>query len=266
MMLRVNQPLPFVLVLGVTAIAVAGVAADQPAMKWPGGRQAAIVLTYDDALRSHLDVALPQLDAAGFKGTFFLSGTLPQEDVQRWRKAAAAGHELGNHSVFHPCAKGTFEMPEQYTNERYSVKTMLAEIRVMNTLLHAIDGVAEHTFATPCGQTVVGGEDYISALRTSGLVKYVRAAGPPTADGRDPFNVPSMFFPDTVTGVELIAFVEATVIQGGLGVMGFHGVGGDYLTVSADAHQQLVQYLKAHQDAIWVATFREAMDYTQKVR
>jgi peptidoglycan/xylan/chitin deacetylase (PgdA/CDA1 family) len=266
MMLRVNRHLPFVLVLSLTAIAVAGVAADQLVMKWPDGRQAAIVLTYDDALRSHLDVALPQLDAAGFKGTFFLSGTLPQEDVQRWRKAAAAGHELGNHSVFHPCAKGTFEMPEQYTNERYSVKTMLAEIRVMNTLLHAIDGVAEHTFATPCGQTVVGGEDYISALRTSGLVKYVRAAGPPTADGRDPFNVPSMFFPDTVTGVELIAFVEATVRQGGLGVLGFHGVGGDYLTVSADAHQQLVQYLKAHQDAIWVATFREAMDYTQKVR
>ena len=110
-------------------------------MKWPDGKQAAIVLTYDDALRSHLDVALPQLDAAGFKGTFFLSGTLPQEDVERWRKAAAAGHELGNHSVFHPCAKGTFEMPEQYTNERYSVKTMLTEIRVMNTLLHAIDGL-----------------------------------------------------------------------------------------------------------------------------
>ena len=182
------------------------------------------------------------------------------------RKAAAGGHELGNHSVFHPCAKGTFEMPEQYTNERYSVKTMLTEIRVMNTLLHAIDGLAEHTFATPCGQTVVGGEDYIAALRSSGLVKYVRAAGPPIADGRDPFNVPSTFFPDTVTGAELIAFVEATSKRGGLGVMGFHGVGGDYLTVSADAHRQLVQYLKAHQDTIWVATFRQAMDYTQKAR
>ena len=70
-------------------------------------------------------------------------------------------------------------------------------------------------------------------------MKYVRAAGPPIADGRDPFNVPSMFFPDTVTGAELIAFVEATTKRGGLGVMGFHGVGGDYLTVSADAHRQL---------------------------
>ena len=60
--------------------------------------------------------------------------------------------------------------------------------------------------------------------------------------------------------------MEATSKRGGLGVMGFHGVGGDYLTVSADAHRQLVQYLKAHQDTIWVATFRQAMDYTQKAR
>jgi peptidoglycan/xylan/chitin deacetylase (PgdA/CDA1 family) len=111
MMLRVNRHLPFVSALGLTAIAVAGAAARHPAMPWLDGKQAAIVLTYDDALRSHLEVALPQLDATGLKGTFFLSGTLPQEDVERWRKAAAAGHGLGNHSVLHPCAKGTFEMP-----------------------------------------------------------------------------------------------------------------------------------------------------------
>ena len=55
---------------------------------WPGGHRAAIVLTYDDALRSQLDNAVPALDAAGFKGTFFLSGTFKQEDVDRWRAVA----------------------------------------------------------------------------------------------------------------------------------------------------------------------------------
>ena len=33
-------------------------------MTWPNGKVAAIVLTYDDALHSQLDVAIPQLDAA----------------------------------------------------------------------------------------------------------------------------------------------------------------------------------------------------------
>jgi len=234
--------------------------ARQSAVKWPGGKQAAIVLTYDDALRSHLDVAIPQLDAAGLKGTFFLTGRFPQDEVERWRKAAASGHELANHSVIHPCAKGSFDMPEQYNNERYSVQTMLAEIGIMNTMLHAIDGGTERTYATPCGQTVVGGEDYIAALKAAGIVKYVRDAGGHAERGPDGFSAPGTFFPETVTGAELIAFVDAARARGGLAVLGFHGVGGDYLKVTAEAHQQLVRYLHDHQDVFWVTTFRQAMD------
>ena len=234
--------------------------------KWPAGKHAAIVLTYDDALRSQLDVAIPQLDAAGFKGTFFLTGRFEQGDVERWRQAAASGHELGNHSVIHPCAKGSFDMPEQYNNERYSVQTMLAEIKIMNTLLHAIDGGTERTYATPCGQTVVGGEDYIAALKAAGIVRYVRDAGGHVERGPDSFTAPGTFFPETTTGADLIAFVEAARARGGLAVLGFHGVGGDYLKVTAEAHQQLVSYLHDHQDVFWVTTFRQAMDAAQAPR
>ena len=228
---------------------------------WPGGHRAAIVLTYDDALRSQLDNAVPALDAAGFKGTFFLSGTFKQEDVDRWRAVAKEGHELGNHTVFHPCAKGSFDMPPQQDTANYSVAWMLKEIGAMNTMLAAIDGKPEHTFATPCGQHVAGGEDYLPALRTSGLTKYVRAASDPGTGTLDPFDVPSTFFPDTVTGTQLIAYVEKVRAAGSLGVMGFHGVGGDYLIVPAAAHKELVEYLKAHEDDIWVAPFGEVMDY-----
>ncbi len=256
---------PVVLALILAGLASATPFAQQPPIKWPHGARAAVVLTYDDALRSQLDNAVPQLDAAGFKGTFFLSGTLQQEDVERWRKVAASGHELANHSVFHPCARGTFDMPEQYNNERYSVRTILTEIRVMNTMLHAIDGGTElRTYATPCGQSVVGDGDYVSALRTAGLVKYVRGTGGPGNGPIDPFNVPGMFFPETVTGADLIAFVENAHTRGGLAVLGFHGVGGDYLKVSAEAHKALVDYLKAHQDVFWVTTFRDAVESARK--
>ena len=40
-------------------------------------------------------------------------------------------------------------------------------------------------YATPCGQTVVGGEDYIGALKTSGIVKYVRGANGHVEQGPD---------------------------------------------------------------------------------
>jgi peptidoglycan/xylan/chitin deacetylase (PgdA/CDA1 family) len=72
---------------------------------WPDGKTAAIVLTYDDAMSSQLDNAVPQLAAAGLKGTFFLSGGMAPEYMRRWREVQRAGHELGNHSLYHPCPK-----------------------------------------------------------------------------------------------------------------------------------------------------------------
>lgn len=56
------------------------------ATQWPNGAKAAVVLTYDDALESQLDHAVPALDAAGFKATFFLAG-VKLADVERWRAA-----------------------------------------------------------------------------------------------------------------------------------------------------------------------------------
>ena len=64
---------------------------------WPQGKTAAIVLTYDDAMSSQLDIAVPQLAAAGLKGTFFLSGGMAPDYMRRWREVQRAGHELGNH-------------------------------------------------------------------------------------------------------------------------------------------------------------------------
>lgn len=46
----------------------------------------------------------------------------------------------------------------------------------------------------------------------------------------------------------------------GLGVLQFHGVGGQYLSVSADAHAKLLAHLVTHPD-VWVAPFGEVMDH-----
>jgi hypothetical protein len=232
------------------------------AMGWPGGKKAAVVLTYDDALTSQLDNALPVLDAAGLKGTFFLTGVgLKPETVARWKAAAAAGHELGNHTVFHACAKSAYPAPDRYTSETYTVDTMLTEIRTMNAVLTALDGKMNHPMATPCGAHIAGGVDYLPALRQSGIVKYDRGVG---GTAGDPLDVPSVWFAGKATGADMIAAVEKTVQSGGVIVFGFHGVGGDYLTTSAEAHAELVAYLKAHQDTIYVAPFSAVMDAAAK--
>ena len=87
---------PRLLMLVMAALACA----DAPAqMTWPRGKAAAIVLTYDDALHSQLDVAVPQLAKARIRATFFLDGDITPDDMLRWRAVARAGHELGNHST-----------------------------------------------------------------------------------------------------------------------------------------------------------------------
>ena len=238
----------------------------QAQMAWPKGKIAAVVLTYDDALHSQLDVAVPQLDAARLKGTFFLDGDITPADMLRWRKAQRSGHELGNHSVFHPCPRAMLPDRKNYLTENYDADRMLGEIGVMNNVLFGIDGAKTRTYSVPCSQMMVGGTDYTEALRRSGLVKYVRTGGDAyksvIEDFRklDVFQVPSYGPVDKPDGAALIAYVERVSKAKGLGVLQFHGTGGDYLEVTAEAHQQLVDWLRQHPE-VWIAPFQEVMDY-----
>ena len=146
---------PILVRIGSALLAVSLLASQAQARQWPGGKQAAMVLTYDDALPSDLDIAIPALDAAGLKGTFFLVGdALVPEQIERWRAAAAEGHELGNHTVRHACPQANYPPASKLdTSEAYDVPTMLAEIRTMNTMLTAIDGKVQHSLATPWPST-----------------------------------------------------------------------------------------------------------------
>jgi len=230
------------------------IAAAAPASgKWDG-HKAAIALTYDDSVHSQLDIVIPQLDAAGLKGTFFLMGRQVGDQVPRWKAAANEGHELGNHSVNHPCANGSYDMPAQYTSEAYSVDVLLTEIGVMNGFLQAMDGKPAHAFATPCDQHIVGGQDYLEPMQKARAATFIR-------DRRTmPETVVYTGFVDK-SGGEMIAWVESVVRDGKAGVIVFHGVGGDYLNVSGDAHRQLVEYLKAHEKEIWTTTFSNVMSH-----
>lgn len=245
------------------------VCAAQAQISWPDGKKAAIVLTYDDGLKSQRDIVMPQLEAKGFRGTFFLYGQVVKDsDVPEWREAARRGHELGNHSLFHPCLAGTVETSSSSlcrSLECYSVKDMLTEIGMMNSFLYAIDGKKEHAYAYPCGQSVAGGEDYSRPLLDSGLVKYCRgAAGRHVVEDAKTLNFALIPTLPALTGCkadDLIKYVQDALDKHGLGIIVFHGVGGDYLTVDAAEHQKLVDFLAAHSDEIWVGTFSDVLDY-----
>jgi peptidoglycan/xylan/chitin deacetylase (PgdA/CDA1 family) len=238
------------------------------ATQWPDGAKAAVVLTYDDALESPLDHAVPVLDAAGFKATFFLTGIKPA-DIPRWRAVSAEGHELANHTIFHPCPASKSSTDPRNTSETYTPESMLKEIEQQNVLLTALDGKPTHGFATPCGQSMAGGVDYLEALRAAKLVTYVRGVYTSPEDLRadvgrmDPMHVPSRGFDENVTGAQLIDFAKQAEAGGGMAVFLFHGVGGDYLQVSDSAHRELIAWLATHRGEVWVTTLQGALDWAK---
>ena len=122
---------------------------------WPDGKQAAVSLTFDDARLSQTDKGIPLLDRYNVRGTFYISpGSMLQRE-EAWKKAVAYGHEVGNHSVVHPCS-GNFEWSRGKALEDYSLERMDTEIDSANRLIRSILGVNAVSFAYPCGQTYVG--------------------------------------------------------------------------------------------------------------
>ena len=233
------------------------------------GKKCAVVLTYDDALNVHLDNAIPLLDSLGFKGTFYLSGYFPgcRDRLSEWRTAGENGHELANHSLFHPCTGGIpgrdWVKPD-YDLSTYTMQRLLDELRMTNTLLESLNGRSPRTFAYPCGDTNVGDQSYIENIKKD----FVSARGVKKEmvriDSVDLYNVPSYGI-NGETGEQLVALVKEAMEDNALLVFLFHGVGGEHnLNVSLESHRELLNFLKANEKDVWVAPFVEATDFVRR--
>src|SRR6187549_3752171 len=82
--------------------------ANKSGFKWPDGKKMAISLTFDDARLSQPDKGIPLLDKYGVKATFYLVPSEMEKRLDGWKKAVKSGHDIGNHSLTHPCT-GNFD-------------------------------------------------------------------------------------------------------------------------------------------------------------
>ncbi|QHW00040.1 polysaccharide deacetylase family protein [Spirosoma endbachense] len=232
------------------------------------GKKCAVALTYDDALLVHLDNVIPVMDSLGLKGTFYLSGYFPGfvNYIPRWRSAAVNGHELANHTLFHPCAgdrPGREWVKPANDLSKYTVQRMTDEIRMTNILLKTLDGQSARTFAYPCGDTKIGDVDYYKSVEGD----FVAARG--TKSEMKPIT--EINFADIgsyaingQSGEQMIDLVKKAQETNSLLVFLFHGVGGGHsLNVALAEHNKLVQYLKQHESDIWVAPFIEVAQYAK---
>jgi peptidoglycan/xylan/chitin deacetylase (PgdA/CDA1 family) len=231
------------------------------------GKKCAVVLTYDDGLNIDITNVVPALDSVGLKGTFYISDYFNGLNAQipNWRKAAAKGHELGNHTLWHACAGGPGrEFVKDYDLRFYTVKRMVDEIREMNNILKAIDGKDKRTFAYPCGDEKIHDSSYIDPLKN----EFVAARGVQfellPINKVDLYDV-RCYGVNGQSGDQLIDVVKQAIQKNALLVFLFHGVGGEHsLNVSLEAHSKLLRFLKQNQKDIWVAPMIDVAEYIKK--
>ena len=251
---------PNLLLIGVVFLLQPAIA--EESVKWPDGAKVAISLSYDDALGSQLDNAVPALRQHDFKASFYLTLANPtvMERLSEWRDVAASGHELGNHTIYHPC-RGS--LPDRdWVNadldlDNYSLTKARDEVIMANTILHMIDGRHERTFTPPCADQLAGGENYVDAVESHFI-------GVKTRDKGMAKESSFLHFPSEVSGEELIRYVRDHTRDGVLLNILFHGIGGDHLSVSTEAHAELLQFLADNGEVYWVDTYINIMRHVRK--
>ncbi|HEY8879149.1 MAG TPA: polysaccharide deacetylase family protein [Roseateles sp.] len=256
------------MLLAALGLLVAAAATAAP-FAWPGGAQAAVSLGYDDGLDSQLDHVIPQLNKRGLRASFYVpinAPTLPGRQNE-WKAAAAAGHELGNHSLFHSCS-GLGPGREWVLPHRDLDKQMAAAVQeqiiAANTWLQALDGRTRRTFTPPCLDMQAGGQDFVAALKPH-FVAY-RAAGPGLVTDTaalDPYAMP-VYFVEGMSGEQLIALVEKAAAEHALVSLLFHGVGAEHLSVTREAHDQLLDHLTKNKARFWTDSFVNIMENARR--
>jgi peptidoglycan/xylan/chitin deacetylase (PgdA/CDA1 family) len=235
------------------------------------GRKCAVALTYDDGLNVHLDSVIPALDSLNFKGTFYLSGFFPgfSRRVKDWISVAKEGHELGNHTLFHPCegrSPGREWVKPDYDLNVYTMRRMVDEIQMANTLLEAVDGKTVRTFAYPCGDRPAGDSSYVERVRE--LFPGARGVEG-KMEGLKEVNLYNVgaYMVNGQSGEWLIGLVKEAMAKNALLVFLFHGVGGEHsLTVSSSDHRKLLGFLKANEKEIWVAPLVDIVRFVREER
>jgi peptidoglycan/xylan/chitin deacetylase (PgdA/CDA1 family) len=231
---------------------------------WPQGAAGAVSLSYDDGLANHVEVVAPGLEAAGLRGTFYPH--IMSEDFQKnppaWRAVAAHGHELGNHTCFHPC-RAQPGSPRDFDLTNYTERRWCAEIELANWSLAQLDGQSERTFGNTCWDNWLGPEDAPICLEQL-VPKYFPAARGERKDAAvnprefNPFNLGTRCA-DGATFAQVRAVIEAAMRDGHWLILTLHGVGkGSHsLFMEGDEHRALTDWLAQNRARIWTAPVRD---------
>lgn len=188
------------------------------------GRKAAFSLEFDDSMDSQVRNALPLLAQYRLPATFYINPGRTNYLPAIWEKAVLAqGHELADHTMHH--------------GDTVGAERAAAEI-----------GDAARVIERALGRR---------SLTVFGIPGGVRWEIP-EADFRKILKENRLVFPGRMDFYQdgqgdILRFPRLALQEGTWRQLGFHGVGGEWLSTSVASLATLLRHLDAHREEIWVA-------------
>lgn len=232
---------------------------------WPRGARAALSLTFDDARPSQITNGLALLEKAGVRATFFVSPQNLSRQLAGWKSALAQGHEIGNHTLSHPCT-GNYGFSRNNALEDYTLERMAGELERANDFIEEQLGVRPVSFAYPCGQKFVGRGREVQSYVPLVAERFLAGRGYLDEAANDPtFCDPAQLLAtggDDQSFEELKVLVDQAIAGGRWLVLVGHEIGnGGFQTTRMPALEQICAYARSPERAVWVDTVERVTRY-----
>lgn len=242
------------------------------AFVWPEGKSGAVSLSFDDGYESQVLRGTPLFDRYGVKVSFYVLPFFLEPQLTLWKKAVAAGHEIGNHTVLHPCT-GNFDWvrKESVAVEDFTLRRMRRELRDTQQRLGALLGVAPTTFAYPCGHTFVGRGAHtestvplVARRFVAGRLWMGETSNDPTFVDLAQVTAQRM---DGQSFAQIQPILDTARKEGRWVVLVGHEIGtADQFVTGTDMLEALIQYAQAPESGIWLAPVGTVAAYVRDHR
>lgn len=201
-----------------------------------GGKKAAFSLEFDDSMVSQIQNVLPLLAQYRFPATFYINPGRNDYNAEVWEKQVPkAGHELADHTLHHADTVGA----EEGASEIGSVAKII--------------------------QKIYGGAPRLTVFGTPGGVKWEI----PKDDFQRILTENNLIFPGRMDFFQdgqgdITRFPKLALEKGVWRQLGFHGVGGQWLSTSVENLTELLKFLNLHRNELWITPTGNAWKYLRE--
>lgn len=213
---------------------------DPLVMKFKDGKSAAFSMQFDDSMETQADFAIPELNRRGLVGTFFINPASERYKRRRqtWEVVCLEHrHELANHTLRHEGAADYKEADRQIGGCAHHIWNLYPQESKLRPFLRG-------------GGTTWG----ISQEEMRELMdKYYLFRAPRRTSISDENGISRP-----------VMRAREALEKGRWGLVGFHGIGGQWISTSEKAFTEMLDFLVENKGRMWTGTTGDVYRYTEE--